>query len=820
MTKTLRVALGLLLFLVLCVCLLPAAWADDGGGYDDVFHFYDEDWYEPKAWQEVNKEYIDYEVTLAVGDTVDLYSLPFGIQGLGIWGEQNTPVKFVTGDGYNAVSLSQEFPTVTSSLPPGPYDHTDSLKCTINLSIQGIAPGTTTVSFGYGTIIIPYNAIKRWYTPRITIHVVDSGDMVISSCGLWRGPSSTFLWPELYWSEPTASRNGWELAGWFDQAEGGNQIEDFRRINEKTMPFVYAHWTPDLLPDTCELDFLVKPVDTKGYNMYPEDWAHLYMDGAETFKAMYGDDISFSFKYVEGVRLDLSAHLSRDNGIVLDIANFNSLRGNQSSTTDMTIRWGDLTETTRLTIHFISPVLPDITFETDFTLQVGKVYTAKLNLSNEDWFDNYIVWYDFNDESKFDKWVEDYHDGHSTRFSIQPKAPGWYYAAPHIHASNMRIQGDRFLFAVADEYGNVPDFFQNLKDAVERGDREFDMRNCGRVVFTESITIPNTTKVHASGTEIVIPDGVTLTVENYCRVGTLTVQSGGHVTVSDMDGAHLRVDDALNYNNVNQFTVNRYMVIGLSAWRRDLENLNFGEKGGLTVSSWAYNDSELAAALAGKPKLQNDKIRNRIGIRYDCTLVDDMIVDDFNLAVEDSGSLTIPAGKTLICLNKVEAQDGPIYLQGRMISVGYGQLSLQWEESATALLNISGEGFYAGKQIHVYAPKDRRDACISGLDMSKVGKIINPDFTAYFPPMEVVLPDELTALGGEAFANDSFHTVYIPAGVTSIAPDAFSGTDVAIIFGVVGSYAEEYAADSRIPFLRLPSWYNVHEQQFVIDHTA
>ena len=378
--------------------------------------------------------------------------------------------------------------------------------------------------------------------------------------------------------------------------------------------------------------------------------------------------------------------------------------------------------------------------------------------------------------------------------------------------------------AVPDSIGTrffyTGSLFPALKDAIANGDTEFNMRDRGTVIFTESITLPNTMSLHAKGTEIVIPDGVTLTVENYCRVGTLTVQPGGHVTVSDVDGAHLRVDDALNYNNVNQFTVNRYMEIGLSAWRRDLENLNFGERGGLTVSSWAYNDSELAAALAGKPELQNDKIRNRIGIRYDCTLADDLIVDDFNLAVEDSGSLTIPAGKTLVCLNKVEAQDGPIYLQGRMISVGYGQLSLQWKNSAVALLNISGEGFYAGKEIRVHAPKDRRDACISGLDMSKVGEIINPDFTAYFPPIEVVLPDELTALGGEAFANNSFHTVYIPSGITSIAPDAFSGTDVAIIYGVVGSYAEEYAADSGIPFLRLPDWYDVHDQQFVIDHTA
>ena len=378
--------------------------------------------------------------------------------------------------------------------------------------------------------------------------------------------------------------------------------------------------------------------------------------------------------------------------------------------------------------------------------------------------------------------------------------------------------------AVQDNIGTrffyTGSLFPALKDAIARGESDFYMRNCGTVLFTESITIPKTTKVHGSGTEIVIPDGVTLTVENYCSVGTLTVQSGGHVTVSDVDGAHLRVGDALNYSNVSQFTVNRNMEIDAHLWREDLKKLNIGERGKLTVSSLVNNDSELAAALAGKPTFPNDKFQNRIGIRYNCTLAGDMIVDDFILTVEDSGSLTIPAGKTLMCLNRVEAQDAPIYLQGRMISVGYGQLSLGWEESAVALLNISGEGFYAGKEIHVHAPKDRRDACISGLDMSKVGKIINPDFTAYFPPIEVVLPDELTALGGEAFANNSFHTVYIPSGITSIAPDAFSGTDVAIIFGDAGSFAEEYAAASGIPFLRLPSWYDVHDQQFVIDHTA
>ena len=367
-------------------------------------------------------------------------------------------------------------------------------------------------------------------------------------------------------------------------------------------------------------------------------------------------------------------------------------------------------------------------------------------------------------------------------------------------------------------YAVSNNLFWVLKNAIANGVSDFNMRDCGTVRFAESITIPSTTKVHASGTEIVIPDGVTLTVESYNRIGTLTVEPGGHVTVSDVSGANLRVDDALNYNNINQFTINRNMEISPHSWRDEMKNLNIGEHGKLSISSWAYNDSELADALASKPKLPSDKFKNRIGIRYNWTLADDMIVDDFNLAIEVPGSLTIPAGKTMTFFNKVEAQDAPIYVQGRMIGLGRGQLELQWEESAGALLNISGTGLYVGKEIHVQGPKDRRDACISGLDMSKLGKIINPDFSAYYLPVEAVLPENLTALEAEAFADSSFHTVYIPASVTSIAPDAFSGSEVLIINGVTGSFAEEYANSIGIPFMFLPPWYDVHNPQFVIVH--
>lgn len=655
--------------------------------------------------------------------------------------------------------------------------------------------------------------------------------------------------------------------------------------------------------------------------------------------------------------------------------------------------------------------------------------------------------------------------------------------------------------AWADDAG--AETFAALKQAIADGKDDFNMRDCGTVIFTESITIPNTMDLHAKGTEIVIPNNVTLTIESYCSVGTLTVQPGGHVTVANKSNACLKIVDGFNYDNVNQFTVNRYMEIRDRLWRDDLKNLSFGEKGALAVTSWVASDEELQAAMAMKPAFpskefqrniyieydwdlyddldiqgfsiyveapdssltikrsaaltiynrlrvrdghiriegavinrgefllqrgerptgalvtmtetgnfvgtkpiavfgdnpdsclegfdlslfekelvpggggmdvtiyslteqplftelkaaitggaptfnmnnrgtllitedvtipagmtldaredcavvvaggatltvdgtckirlfdilngghvtvgesgrlelnriatfsggdqftingrlwihQNawsdsfldaevgpkakvevwfkttsddefrtaiawdpgfpdDRFTKTVNISYDCSLTDNLIVDVFSLTVDAPGSLTIPAGKTLTFMNKVATHDAPIYVEGRMIGLGYGYLLILQEESTGALLNISGNGQYFGKEIQVEAPKNQRDACISGLDVSKLGKIINPAYSVYYIPIEVVLPDNLTAIEADAFANGGFHTVYIPAGVTSIDPDAFSGTDLVIIYGVPSTLAEDFADANGVFFMRLPSWYDVHDQQFVIVHTA
>ena len=66
---------------------------------------------------------------------------------------------------------------------------------------------------------------------------------------------------------------------------------------------------------------------------------------------------------------------------------------------------------------------------------------------------------------------------------------------------------------------------------------------------------------------------------------------------------------------------------------------------------------------------------------------------------------------------------------------------------------------------------------------------------------DLVLPAALKTIDSEAFAGGTFSSVYIPASVTSIAPDAFGDRQGLTIFGAPGSYAETYAAAHGFTFI-------------------
>ncbi len=63
---------------------------------------------------------------------------------------------------------------------------------------------------------------------------------------------------------------------------------------------------------------------------------------------------------------------------------------------------------------------------------------------------------------------------------------------------------------------------------------------------------------------------------------------------------------------------------------------------------------------------------------------------------------------------------------------------------------------------------------------------------------EVILPEGLQRIGSKAFANSSVRRVYLPAGLTDIAPDAFDGCSAMVGHGLPDTPAAQYCAGKGI----------------------
>ena len=234
---------------------------------------------------------------------------------------------------------------------------------------------------------------------------------------------------------------------------------------------------PRQLEDEYSLRYLLVPEDTKGFDVSIPEWGDIWLNHPLLLDSAICDSYSISASYVEGVPVEPRAvFFDQENlanlSIAVTFANLSELRDGEYSCVDLTLNWGEWSETARVYFHFVEPTLPDIGFDTGFTLKAGETYEAKVQLSDPNWNDQYILFYDFYDGSNFDTWF-DYSDRQSTSFCIRPHAPGYYMAAPHIHAGNLRIQGDWFLLAVTDEEGNLPEIqpFSSLPEGyVEAAD--------------------------------------------------------------------------------------------------------------------------------------------------------------------------------------------------------------------------------------------------------------------------------------------------------------------------------------------------------------
>lgn len=406
-----------------------------------------------------------------------------------------------------------------------------------------------------------------------------------------------------------------------------------------------------------------------------------------------------------------------------------------------------------------------------------------------------------------------------------------------ISGNGIYIPGDVNEIAVQDTEANAPSYisgldlsqfetvvldggvkyigrnaFTELKAAIANGETYFNMSNRGTVAFTESITLPESLYFEAFDTKIVVPNFVTLTVKGFDHFGYLTVLKGGHVTVGDNVKANFDVHQGLSYESVDQFTVNGHMFVKDRVWTDDLRNLSLGENASVAVGSSVYNDAQLHTALTKSYNFPNNKYTKRIDINYNCTLTEDLEIYGFDLAVsgswtdgQPSGSLTIPAGVTVRIIDKLSMDDVPLYLQGQLFNLG--GFKINPDKSDGALLIRSGDGYYAGRPIDVYAAESERDRCISGFDLSTFGRSVGPGGTSYFPPADLMLPKSTKSVETDAFAGVSIQSVFFPTGVESIDPAAFGNMPWLIVYGVSGTAAETFAKDNGYLFVGTPPRY-------------
>ena len=346
---------------------------------------------------------------------------------------------------------------------------------------------------------------------------------------------------------------------------------------------------------------------------------------------------------------------------------------------------------------------------------------------------------------------------------------------------------------------NGTDSFTELKKAIQNGDSFFDMSNRGTVVFPESITLPSRMDVWSHGTTVILPKGITLTIEDHLNGSRFVLLPGSHVTIGSI--GQLSANSALIYDSADQFTINNVLFVTSHSWSDGLRSLRLGPSATVALSIGVHNDNDLAAAIAADYQFPNEQYLKRVNIHYDCTLKEDLDVKGFSLSL-DEGSLTIPAGVTLTVYDHLELNGRPLYLQGTIVTHGNFLVKQpdHGEPSSDVLLIRSGDGYCVGKFV-VHAEPEVRDACLSGFDLSKFTKYVGLWGTTYYPPIDLILPAGLRRVEAEAFAGGSFRTVYIPEDVTFIDSSAFKDVDPLYIIGEHGTYAEKFAGTHGYVFL-------------------
>ena len=385
--------------------------------------------------------------------------------------------------------------------------------------------------------------------------------------------------------------------------------------------------------------------------------------------------------------------------------------------------------------------------------------------------------------------------------------PGWFRIGNNCGNGDPKscVQGISLTEGV--DYGNSTIFYsQNeIFDAIKaacRGDVQVDslyFEGLDDFMIPESITIPQSLELMFRMTRVVVPANVTLTIVGDFDTSALWIQTGGRVVLNSgymnvpngsSDG--FIIDGTLAINNGEANTSSKQWTEHWDASEKSRISYS-GDSAVLRIHYEATNnDAESLIAAAGN--VQAAHMLPVVEIRYPFTLQRNLTVPE-GIFIRSYAGITIPAGLTMTVNSQLRAmEDSVIDVSGTLENNSFIDFRHRSDGSFNPRLIIENGAVYRGVGslgvMDLYEP----DSYLSGLDLRDFRRETDNIGTRYFPlAIDIKLPDTLTEIKSEAFAGDSFDSVYIPASVTVIASDAFSGMSGLTIYGVSGSEAETFA---------------------------
>lgn len=224
---------------------------------------------------------------------------------------------------------------------------------------------------------------------------------------------------------------------------------------EKNVVLYVDNSTGPRLNNSYSWNMSLDPVDDKGYDVVAwYEAGSVNIRNWDTMYQMFGDNFNWAFEY-RGSGIEPQVTWSyREGYFLINLMNFEDYSEGTELEVKATLTWGDTVRETTFYFHIMRMVLPNsINFETEYSMNIGDTHTAVVSFQPSNWYDDYFLYYDFSDESAFEKWMDSDHN----KYYFRAIKSGAFMARPHIHASNVFIYGEWSPAFVYDANGNLPE---------------------------------------------------------------------------------------------------------------------------------------------------------------------------------------------------------------------------------------------------------------------------------------------------------------------------------------------------------------------------